>query len=268
MWTPITRQQHSRTVTRYQTDLTDAEWRVIAPHLPKPCATGRPRVWPMREIVNGIFNVMRAGCPWRLLPKDLPPWGTIYRWFAAWRDDGCFERRNHALVMADRQTAALRAPAGITARWPACSPKQCPDDCRTGSCGLWRLDCRGLKAYAPRPERIVWGGGCGHSSQCSSPSRSALAAPIFLRLAPHGRRRGILDLEPVIDAAGAVGGAEALRDDAFAAQGTGVPEDNLTVAVEVPVEGDPVIRAAKEIGQRVLAVLKPRPPQVLAVEFD
>ena len=66
MWTPTTRQQHSRPVTRYQTDLTDAEWRVIAPHLPKPCATGRPREWPMREIVNGIFYVSgraaRGGC--------------------------------------------------------------------------------------------------------------------------------------------------------------------------------------------------------------
>ena len=70
MWTPTTRQQHSRPVMRYQTDLTDAEWRVIAPHLPKPRATGRPRAWPMREIVNGIFYVMRAGCPWRLLPND------------------------------------------------------------------------------------------------------------------------------------------------------------------------------------------------------
>ncbi len=103
MWTPTTRQKHSRTVTRYQTDLTDTEWRVIAPHLPKPCAAGRPREWPMREIVNGIFYVMRSGCPWRLVPSDLPPWGTIYRWFAAWRDDGRFERINHALVMADRE---------------------------------------------------------------------------------------------------------------------------------------------------------------------
>jgi transposase len=76
---------------------------VIAPYLPKPRATGRPREWPMREIINGIFYVMRAGCPWRLLPSDLPPWGTIYRWFAAWRDDGRFERINHALVMADRE---------------------------------------------------------------------------------------------------------------------------------------------------------------------
>jgi transposase len=103
MWTPTTRQQHSRPVTRYQTDLTDAEWCVIAPHLPKPCAMGRPREWPMREIINGIFYVMRAGCPWRLLPSDLPPWETIYRWFAVWRDDGRFERINHALVMADRE---------------------------------------------------------------------------------------------------------------------------------------------------------------------
>ena len=44
-----------------------------------------------------------TGCPWRLLPNDLPPWGTIYRWFAAWRDDGRFERINQALVMADRE---------------------------------------------------------------------------------------------------------------------------------------------------------------------
>jgi transposase len=100
MWTPTARRQHTRPVNRYQTDLTDAEWLVMAPHLPKPCATGRPREWPMREIVNGIFYVTRAGCPWRLLPNDFPPWGTIYRWFAAWRDDGRFERINHALVMA------------------------------------------------------------------------------------------------------------------------------------------------------------------------
>ena len=119
MWTPTTRQQHSRPVKRYQTDLTDAEWRVIAPHLPMLSATGRPREWPMREILNGIFYVVRAGCPWRLLPNDLPPWGTIYRWFAAWRDDGRFERMNHALVMADRERVGAtpaRRPRLLTAR--------------------------------------------------------------------------------------------------------------------------------------------------------
>jgi transposase len=109
MWSPITRQQYSRTVTRYQTDLTDAEWRVIAPHLPMPCAKGRPRAWPLREILNAIFYVMRGGITWRLLPSDFPPWNTVYRWFAAWRDTCLFEMINHALVMVDRELAGREA---------------------------------------------------------------------------------------------------------------------------------------------------------------
>lgn len=113
MWTPTTREQHNRKAARYQSDLTDEEWRVIEPHLPEARTTGRPRTWPMREIVNGIFYVMRAGCTWRLLPSDFPPWETIYRWFAALRDDGRFEAINHALVMADRERVGRAAsPTG------------------------------------------------------------------------------------------------------------------------------------------------------------
>ena len=56
---------------------------------------------------------MRSGCPWRLLPSDLPPWGTIYRWFATFRDDGRFEAINHTLVMADRERVGREAsPTG------------------------------------------------------------------------------------------------------------------------------------------------------------
>src|SRR5260370_30400016 len=105
MWTPTPRKQHIRRTNRYQSDLTDEEWSVIRPHLPAANSTGRPRAWPMREIVNGIFYVMRAGCPWRFLPSDLPPWGTIYRWFSAFRDAGRFEKINHLLVMAGRERA-------------------------------------------------------------------------------------------------------------------------------------------------------------------
>ena len=113
MWTPTTRRQHNRTSTRYQTDLTEEEWKVIEPHLPEPSERGRPRSWPLREIVNGIFYVMRAGCPWRLVPSDLPPWGTLYRWFAALRDTGRFEAINHELVMADRERVGREAsPTG------------------------------------------------------------------------------------------------------------------------------------------------------------
>jgi transposase len=102
MWTPATRRQHSREGLRYETDVTDGEWAVIEPLMPAPSARGRPRAWPLREIINAIFYVLRGGIAWRLIPKDLPPRTTVYRWFALWRDTGVFESMNHLLVMADR----------------------------------------------------------------------------------------------------------------------------------------------------------------------
>src|ERR1700736_1139629 len=109
MWTPATRKNYSRNGLRYQSDVTDEEWRVIEPYLPPAKGIGRPRGWPLREIVNGIFYVMRSGCPWRQLPKDLPPWSTVYRWFAAWRDACLFEKINHALVITDRERVGREA---------------------------------------------------------------------------------------------------------------------------------------------------------------
>lgn len=109
MWTPATRAQHRRVAKRYQTDLSDAEWLLIAAFLPEESSTGRRREWPMREIVNAIFYVLRGGITWRLLPKDFPPWPTVYRWFARLRDEAVFERMNHALVMADRERAGREA---------------------------------------------------------------------------------------------------------------------------------------------------------------
>src|SRR3954470_8193170 len=103
MWTPATRRQHSRDHLRYETDLTDAEWALIEPLLPAPKPCGRPRGWPLREVLNAIFYVLRGGVAWRLLPTDLPPRTTVYRWFALWRDTGLFETLNHHLVMADRE---------------------------------------------------------------------------------------------------------------------------------------------------------------------
>ena len=114
MWTPTTRKKHNRKANRYQTDVTDKEWRVIEPYLPAANSTGRPRAWPMREIINGIFYVMRAGFrgPPRP-PSDLPPWSMIYRWFATFRDEGRFEKINHALVMLDRERVGRQAsPTG------------------------------------------------------------------------------------------------------------------------------------------------------------
>jgi transposase len=63
----------------------------------------------MREIVNAIFYVLRGGIAWRLLPKDFPPWQTVYRWFARFRDESVFERINHALVALECQRAGRDA---------------------------------------------------------------------------------------------------------------------------------------------------------------
>jgi putative transposase len=81
----------------YQSDLSDAEWSCLEPHLPAPKATGRPKMHATREILNAIFYVVRGGCPWRLLPNDFPPWKSVYHYFRSWRLDGTWERMHSAL---------------------------------------------------------------------------------------------------------------------------------------------------------------------------
>jgi putative transposase len=88
----------------YQTDLSDAEWSCLEPHLPAPKADGRPRIYPLREILDAIFYVVRSGCAWRLLPHDFPPWKTVYHYFRFWRLDGTWERMHAAL----RQRVGVR----------------------------------------------------------------------------------------------------------------------------------------------------------------
>ena len=69
MWTAETRVEHDRDNLRYPSDLTDAEWQILAPLLPPPAGTGRHGSWPMREVMNAIFFVLRGGCPWRMLRR-------------------------------------------------------------------------------------------------------------------------------------------------------------------------------------------------------
>jgi len=81
----------------YQTDLSDAEWSCLESHLPVPKANGRPRLYPLREILDAIFYVVRSGCAWRLLPHDFPSWKTVYHYFRFWRLDGTWEKMHTAL---------------------------------------------------------------------------------------------------------------------------------------------------------------------------
>ena len=92
--------------------------------------------------------------------------------------------------------------------------------------------------------------------------RRSLRFSLFFGLAPHGRRRRVLDREPVVDASRPIVRTEPLRHDAFAAERRGVLEDDPAVALEMLVEGDPVADAAQEFGEHCLAAFERLPPEV------
>ena len=98
----------------YPSDLSDAEWALLAPLLPPPKPTGRPRKWPDRLIADAVFYVLRSGCAWRMLPREFPPWPTVFSRFRRWRLDGTLRRAHDVLrVLARRQ--AGRGPAATAA---------------------------------------------------------------------------------------------------------------------------------------------------------
>lgn len=81
----------------YPSDLTDTQWKLIEPMLPKEKPGGRPRTTDMREVMNGILYMCRGGGAWRALPHDLPPWGTVWYYFSVFRNDGTLVRIHDAL---------------------------------------------------------------------------------------------------------------------------------------------------------------------------
>ncbi len=102
-WTEITRPQYRRDGLRYASDLTEAEWLIVAAFLPPPSRVGRPREVELREVVNAILFIAATGCQWRQLPREFPPYSTVQGYFYAWRDEGRWASINHALVMASRE---------------------------------------------------------------------------------------------------------------------------------------------------------------------
>jgi putative transposase len=114
-WTKTTRKQYRRVGLRYASDMTDEEWKVMAPLLPKRRRIGRPRMVDLRVVINAIFYILATGCQWRALPKDFPPFTTIQYYFYNWRDTRLWRRINRALVERTRRVAGRkRCPtAGI-----------------------------------------------------------------------------------------------------------------------------------------------------------
>lgn len=84
---------------RYPTDVTDRQWGLVEPLLPDPPPgpAGRPAVHDKREILNAILYHVRAGGAWRMLPKDFPPWQTVYGYFRDWSNDGTLQALHDAL---------------------------------------------------------------------------------------------------------------------------------------------------------------------------
>ncbi len=94
---------------RYDTDLSDAAWALVAPPLPPARPGGRPRTTDLRAVVDAILYLLRTGCQWRLLPRDFPPCSTAHHYFRMWRRTGVWVRLHRALY-ARARAAAGRAP--------------------------------------------------------------------------------------------------------------------------------------------------------------
>lgn len=80
----------------FETDLTDGQWEYLKPMLPKPKKYGRPPT-DRRVVINAILYVLKGGIPWRLLPKNFPPWKTVYHVFRTWTLDFTWAALNDTL---------------------------------------------------------------------------------------------------------------------------------------------------------------------------
>src|SRR5260370_2735230 len=90
MWTETTRRKYAREGRRYASDLTDAEWGLIDPHMPAAKPLGRPRETELRAVLDAILDIARTGCQWRMLPKDFPPFTQVQAYFYASRNNDLY----------------------------------------------------------------------------------------------------------------------------------------------------------------------------------
>lgn len=88
----------------YPTDTTDQEWEIISPLVPAAKKGGRKRSVNIRRVLDAIFYVTKGGIQWEMLPKDFPPSGTVYWYFAQWKKDGTFEKIHDKLRQIVRVT--------------------------------------------------------------------------------------------------------------------------------------------------------------------
>ncbi len=104
-WNEATHAQYSRSCGRYESDVTDEEWEVVAPFLGEPSARGRPRTTDLREVFDAIQYMLATGCQWRAIPKCFLPFTTVQNYFYGWRDSGILGHMLDALRRQARELA-------------------------------------------------------------------------------------------------------------------------------------------------------------------
>ena len=109
MWTQANRTRYDRSDLRYPSDLTDAEWSIVAPLIPPGKRGGDKRTVDLREVVNALLYVLSTGCQWRAIPKDLPPRSTAHGYFDLWTWDGTIQRLHHELYVLCRERVEREA---------------------------------------------------------------------------------------------------------------------------------------------------------------
>jgi len=107
-WNEADRAKYAVIRDRYSSDRSEAEFALIAPLLPAPKKRGR-KPTDAQHILNAIFYMIRCGCPWRLLPKDFPPYTTVQNRFYAWRDSGLWAQIVAIFVMSAREAQGREA---------------------------------------------------------------------------------------------------------------------------------------------------------------
>ena len=108
MSNPARQNARIRKSCSYATDLTDAQWKLLLPLLPKAKKKGR-RPADLRLILNGLLYFVRSGCAWRLLPRDFAPWQTVYGYFRRWRLQGLWQHLHDVLRRVVRREAGKRS---------------------------------------------------------------------------------------------------------------------------------------------------------------
>ncbi len=93
----------------YPTDLSDEQWKLLETMLPPPELRGRKRSVNLRAVFNALCYLTRAGCQWRMLPKEYPKWQTVYYYFRRWRDAECFVAVNDRLRQKMRLAVGKKA---------------------------------------------------------------------------------------------------------------------------------------------------------------